>query len=114
MTVRDITEQLGLTVCCAEEKLGQHVTGGYTGDLLSDVIAHSRQGNIWVTMQVHINIVAVAILKELAAIVIVNGRAPAEDTLRKAAEEHVPILVSSLTGFEVSGKLYFLGVGKVT
>ena len=61
--------------------------------------------------QVHVNIVAVAVLKELAAIIIVNGRRPAEDTVRKAIEEQVPILSSTLPAFEVIGKLYFLGAG---
>ena len=114
MTVRDIQEKLGLSVACGEEKLDQPVTGGYVGDLLSDVIAHSGQGNVWVTMQVHMNIVAVAVLKELTAIIIVNGRVPAEDTLQKAVEEKIPILLSRQTGFEVSGELYVLGVGRVT
>lgn len=114
MTVREIVERLHLSVCCAGTTLDQEVTGAYTGDLLSDVIAHSQQGQVWVTIQVHANIIAVAALKEHAAIIIVNGRTPAADTLGKAAEENVPILTSSLTAFEVSGRLHALGVGGVT
>jgi len=114
MTVRDMKDRLGLSLCCAEENLEQEVTGAYTGDLLSDVMAHSRQGQVWVTIQVHMNIVAVATLKEHAAVIIVNGRTPAAETLGKAAEEHVPILTTGLTAFEVSGKLHALGVGGVT
>jgi predicted transcriptional regulator len=114
MTVRDIKESLGLSICCAGEKLDQEVTGAYTGDLLSDVMAHSSQGQVWITIQVHLNIVAVAALKEHAAIIIVNGRTPAAETLERAAEEKVPILTSGLTAFEVSGKLHAFGVGGVT
>jgi predicted transcriptional regulator len=114
MTVRQIAENLGLSVCCAEENLDQVVNGAYTGDLLSDVMAHSLQGQVWVTIQVHMNIVAVAALKEHAAIVIVNGRTPAAETLARAAEEHIPVLTSGLSAFEVSGKLHALGVGGVT
>jgi hypothetical protein len=114
MTVRDIKQKLGLCLCCGEEKLSHEVTGGYAGDLLSDVMANSKAGNVWVTMQVHVNIVAVAVLKELAAIIIVNGRHAAEDTLKKAAEEKVAILSSTLPAFDVTGRLYFLGVGNVT
>ncbi|MBI5474299.1 MAG: serine kinase [Ignavibacteriae bacterium] len=112
MTVREIKQQLGLFLCWGDEKLEHKVTGGYVGDLLSDVMANSKAGNVWITMQTHVNIVAVAVLKELAAIIIVNGRHPAEETLKKAAEEKVPILSSTLSAFDVAGRLYFLGVGK--
>lgn len=114
MTLRDIKDKMGLSVCCGEENLNHSVTGGYSGDLLSDVIANSKAGNVWVTMQVHVNIVAVAVLKELSAIIVVNGRHPAEDTLKKAREEKIPILSSTLSAFDVTGRLYFLGVGNVT
>lgn len=109
MIVGDIIQKLGLEVCCGEEKLGQNMTGGYSGDLLSDVMANSKAGNVWITMQVHVNIVAVAVLKELSAIILVNGKKPAEETLQRAREEHVPILMSKLSAYEIAGKLYFLG-----
>jgi len=114
MTIRDIVNELEFTPCCAEEKLNQKVTGGYSGDLLSDVIANSKAGDVWITMQVHVNIVAVAVLKELSAIILVNGRKPSEDTLKKATDEKIPILVSKLSSFETGGKLYELGIGKGT
>jgi hypothetical protein len=114
MTVREIKDRLGLSLCCVGGNLEQEVTGAYSGDLLSDVMAHSHQGQVWVTIQVHMNIVAVATLKEHAAIITVNGRTPAAETLTRATEEHVPILSSGLTAFEVSGKLHALGVGGVT
>jgi hypothetical protein len=111
MTLATIIEKLGLAVCCGDDMLQREVTGGYSGDLLSDVIANGRAGNIWITMQVHVNIVAVAVLKELSAIILVNGRQPAADTLRKAKEEQVPILSARLTAFDVAGRLTSLGVG---
>jgi hypothetical protein len=63
-----------------------------------------------VTMQVHPNIVAVAVLKELAAIVLVNGREPAAETLEQAAREKVPVLGSVLSSFELAGRLHGMGV----
>lgn len=110
MTVHEIMKDLGLSVCCGEGNLTREVTGGYSGDLLSDVMAHSMAGNVWITMQIHVNIVAVAVLKELSAIILVNGRQPTEDTVRKAIEENIPILQSQLPAFEIAGKLYLLGV----
>jgi hypothetical protein len=112
VTVESLIERFGLSVCCAGESLNTEVTGGYSSDLLSDVIANSNAGNVWVTMQVHVNIVAVAVLKELAAIILINGRKPAEDTLRKAVDEKVTVLTSPLPAFETIGKLYESGIGK--
>lgn len=112
MTLRDIADRLSLTIACGETLLERPVTGGYAGDLLSDVIANSEAGSVWVTMQVHVNIVAVAVLKELAAIILVNGRRPAEDTLQKASAEGVPVLVSRFSAFETVARLSALGVGR--
>jgi len=110
MTVRDVALQLGLHVVSGEEHLGREIRGGYVGDLLSDVIAHSGSGQVWLTVQGHINIVAVAVLKELAAIILVNGRSPAEETVQRAVAEKIPLLASSLHAYDLAGKLHALGV----
>ncbi|HOO38813.1 MAG TPA: serine kinase [Deltaproteobacteria bacterium] len=108
MTLEAIVEQLGLKCKCCWEKLKRDVEGGYAGDLLSDVMANSSAGNVWVTRQVHQNIVAVASLKEHAGVVIVQGAVPDKDTLEKAQKEGIPIIVSDMSEFEVVGKIYHL------
>ena len=108
MKLKEIIGKLQLKVLTGQENLDVEVTGGYTSDLLSDVIANSKEGNLWVTLQIHQNIIAVAKLKDLSGIIIVNNREPDEDTLAKAKEENVPILGSEEMAFEVSGKLYEL------
>jgi predicted transcriptional regulator len=110
MTVSDIVKSFGLKIRAGKNRLDQEVRGGYTGDLLSDVLAHSHKGSIWVTIQTHPNIVAVATMKELAGIILTGGREPDSETLRKAEEEGMPILVSSLFAFELTGKLYQMGI----
>ena len=72
------------------------------------MIANSKEGNLWITLQIHQNTIAVAKLKDLAGIILVNNREPDEDTLKKAEEENVPILCSNDMAFDVSGKLYKL------
>lgn len=109
-TVFDIVNSFGLKIKTGKNRLDEVVTGGYAGDLLSDVIAHSRKGSIWVTIQTHPNIVAVASMKELAGIILAGGREPDPDTLKKAEEEEIPILVSPLFTYEVVGKLYQMGI----
>lgn len=106
MEIGVIAKELNLKVRAASDKLGNTVKGGYTGDLLSDVMANSREGDIWITRQVHQNIVAVATLKELSGIILVQSCEPAKDTLEKAIQENVPILVSDLPAFELTGKIY--------
>jgi len=108
MTLKDVTEKLDLEVKSTFGKLNLTVSGGYVSDLLSDVIAHAREGQVWITLQVHSNIVAVAVLKELAGIILVNGRQPEAETLNKAEQEGVSILVSRLPAFEVAGRLFNL------
>ena len=106
----ELVEKLGLQVMAAKENLDREVTGGYVSDLLSDVLANSRLGNVWVTLQIHQNIVAVASMKEIAAIIIVNGRKPEQETIEKAETENIPIMVTDLPAFELVGRLYGLGV----
>jgi len=110
MNLKEIVDALHLEVKSGADRLDTAITGGYVSDLLSDVLAHSREGNIWITLQIHQNIVAVAGTKELSGIILINGRVPEEDTLHKAEEEHIPIMVSSMPAFEVVGRLYALGI----
>ncbi len=110
MTVFDIAKFLGLETRAGKDHLDGEVTGGYASDLLSDVIAHSRKGYLWITIQTHPNIVAVATMKELAGIILTGGREPDPETLQKAEEEGIPILVSRLFTFELVGRLYQKGI----
>jgi hypothetical protein len=110
MTIREVVDSLPLEILACPEDLAKEVTGGYASDLLSDVIANSKAGNLWITMQTHRNIVAVATLKELAAVILVNGRTPDPETLEKAREEKAVLLGSRLPAFELVGRLYGLGI----
>ncbi|MGA9117578.1 MAG: serine kinase [Bacteroidota bacterium] len=114
MTLERIARELELEMCCDGGNMSREVAGGYTGDLLSDVMAHAPAGGVWITIQVHVNIVAVAVLKEVAAIVLANGRRPPDDTLARARAERVTILSSRASAFALAGRLSALGVGGVS
>ncbi len=86
------------------------VAGGYCSDLLSDVMGKAAAKSIWVTNQVHPNVVAVASLIDVAAVIIVGGMKPDAETLRKADEAGVPLFATDMPAFEVVGRLYKLGV----
>jgi len=102
----NLVKELPLEVKACNECLQKDITGAYVSDLLSDVMANSQDGNIWITLQTHMNIVAVAGLKNLAGIIIVGGRQPEEEIIRKAEEEKVAIMTTPMPAFEAAGKIY--------
>ena len=107
-----IIKTLKLEVQAGAGDLSREVTGAYVSDLLSDVLAHAQPGYLWATLQTHPNIVAVAVMKELSGIVVIGGKEPSPDTLAKAKDEGIPVITSPLTAFELSGRLYALGLHK--
>jgi serine kinase of HPr protein (carbohydrate metabolism regulator) len=110
MKLKELVKSLNLKVLVGRDLLERDVTGGYASDMLSDVLANSDKGYIWVTMQIHPNVPAVASTKDLSGIIIVNGRKPEAQTLTKAEEKKVPILLSQWSTYQVVGRLYELGI----
>jgi len=110
MKLVKVVDELALAVKTAQGGVDREVQGGYASDLLSDVMANSQEGDIWVTIQGHPNIVAVATLRDLAGVILANGRQPDAETLQRAEEEGIPILCTSLQTYEVVGRLYRLGI----
>lgn len=106
MKVAEVIKLLDLKVIAGEAGLGREVTGGYTSDLLSDVIGSAKEGSLWITIQTHHNIVAVSSLKELSGIIIVKGLHATEETIRKANDENIPVLACDADAFTATGWLY--------
>jgi len=112
MNLASVVKTLNLKVACGQEHLERPVRGGYAGDLLSDVLANSKEGDLWITRQSHQNIVAVSSLKDHAGILLVQGKEPEADTLEKAVKEGIPVLVTELATFEIAGQLHRLLYGR--
>ncbi len=110
MKLKEFAEQLGWELRTPMVPMETEVKTGYASDLLSDVLANSIEGDLWVTRQTHLNIVAIAVMRDLSGILLVNGAEPDPDTVEKAVEKKVPILQTSLPTFEAVGRLYQLGV----
>jgi hypothetical protein len=110
MKLAEIAKTCNLRPVSGEISLDRMVTGGYSSDLLSDVMANSKKGNIWITLQAHPNIIAVAVLKELSGIVLVNGRKPDADTISKSQSENIPLMMSDSPAFDLIGQLYGMGL----
>jgi len=110
VTVGQAAEELGLCQRAGPDEREAMVSGALVGDLLSHVMAHGRAGNLWITIQAHPNILAVAALGDLAAVIIADGFEPDQETVARADEEGVPLFTSGDSAYTVAGKLYALGV----
>ena len=111
MLLQDIIEKLELRVLTAPKDFAQVVPeSGYTSDLLSCVMTGAKHGGLWVTLQAHGNIVAVAALLELAAVIITEGAQPDPATIAKANEQGVTLLSATQPSFAIVGKLWEMGL----
>jgi hypothetical protein len=86
------------------------VTRAHATDLLSDVLANAPRGSVLVTIQNHMNAVAVAVHAGVKAVVFAWGRTPPEEVVLRAASEGVALYVSAESTFDVAGRLYALGL----
>lgn len=105
MKLGEIIGQTGLTVI-SKPKDEPDILNGYTCDLLSEVMGRVKSNSIWITVQSHSNIVAVATITGIQAIILVNSRTYSEDTIVKAQQEGIALLQSDLDAFTLSGKIH--------
>ena len=106
MKVSDVVEKLNLTVFGGDSGLDGEIHGGYVSDLLSDVMGCTDEGNLWVTLQSHRNVVGIAALKDLSAVIVVKGAVPNAETIEDSNREGIPLLGSTKETFEVAGTLF--------
>jgi predicted transcriptional regulator len=108
MKITDLVSALNLKVLSGHNGLNNEIKGGYVSDLLSDVMGNANGGMVWITVQTHPNIVAVASLKDLAGIIIVKDLIPENETINKSNTENIPILSCDSDTFKITGSLYDL------
>lgn len=110
MKVKEVVERLNLKVASGNDGLDREVTGVYCCDLLSWVMSHASKGNIWITVQIHPNIVAVASLLELSCIIVPENIEIEGVTIEKSNQEAIPILQADVSSYELCLKLNDMGV----
>ena len=108
MKVNELVEKLGLKVLAGANGLDREIDGCYISDLLSDVMGNAMEGNIWITLQTHMNVMAVASLKERACIILVKNLMPNDETIEQSNDEDLPLLQTSLPTYEIAGLVYNL------
>jgi len=110
MVLSEFISKLGAKVLTGEYNRDIEVNGIVCGDLLSWVMSNAEKGSAWITVHTHLNIVAVAALAELCCIIIPEGIAVDELTIRKAVEENVIIISSELSAYRICCIAYECGI----
>ena len=111
MDLQQIIDQLNLTVLTELRDFASIApTGGYSSDLLSCVMAGAKKGHLWITLQAHLNIVAVAALNEVGAVIITENAQPDAASIVKANQQGVILLSTHQTSYEINGRLWGLGI----
>lgn len=111
MTLNEIIQSLNLKVLTATKNFSEiKVKSGYCSDLLSCVMTGAEPEGVWITLMAHSNIVAVAALLDLAAIIITEDAQPDQDTIDKANEKGVIMLSTPYPSFQIIGQLWELGL----
>jgi hypothetical protein len=111
MNLQQIIDELNLTVLTESLNFSSRVTiGGYSSDLLSCVMAGAKKGYVWTTLQAHLNIVAVAALTEVVAVIITENAQPDAASIAKANQQGVILLSTSQSTYEINGKLWEMGI----
>lgn len=112
MKISEIIENIPGKVIAGEEFLDREIKTAYCGDLLSRVMAQGPQDGIWITVQTHTNVIAVATLVEIPCIIVPEDIPIDASTIEKAKEEEIVLISSPLSAFQLAGKLYEMGIGR--
>ena len=110
MIVQEIVDILQSKVVAGSAKIDNEISSGYVSDLLSNVMGQAKIGSVWITMQGHQNIVAVASLLGLSAVILAGDVQPEKETVSKAEEEQIPLLTTNLSSFAAAGLLHDKGI----
>lgn len=106
MKIKDVMEKCELSLLGNEASLENEVSGAYMSDLLSDVMGNAKEGQLWITLQNHKNVLAVAALKDMAGIIFINGVKPDSEFIALANSKNIALLYSKAPAFETAGKLF--------
>ena len=112
ITAADLADRLELKLLTQNGKEDTEVTDGCVCDLLSWVMARGEQGMAWVTVQTHLNVVAVACLHDFACVIIPENIEVPEATIKKASDEGIIIYSSPKTSYRMCSEMSGLGIGK--
>jgi predicted transcriptional regulator len=110
LKLSEIKEILNADVIVGEEKLDIEVKTAFGADLMSDVLAFAKAGSLLLTGLTNTQVVRIANVLDIAAIILVRGKKPPAETLSMAKNLQIPILTTKYILFETAGRLYAKGI----
>ena len=110
ISLKEIIEKLKVEPLSSMQSLDRQVAGGYASDLLSCVIKGAKKHSVWVTLQSHVNVVAVASLLGLSGVIVTENNRPDQETLNRAENEGIVLMATPKSTYTVVGQLTALGV----
>ena len=110
MTINELIELIPMETLSGEQNLNREISGGFSSDMMSNVIAKGTEGEIWITFQTHLNVVAIALMKKMAGVILIQNRTLIPKALERAKAENLPVLITPLSSYELAGRLYKLGI----
>lgn len=108
MNTKELIDNLSLKTLSKFDS--REITGVFVSDMLSDVMAGAKSGNLWVTVQTHKSIIPAANLVDVSAVIITSGKEVPQDTRDLATKHNIALLSTELPTFELVGKLYSFGL----
>lgn len=110
--IKNICEKINAKVLAGNDYMDREVNGVYICDLLSWVMSHAKKGDAWITVMSHANVIAVASLLDLGCIIVPEDIQMDQDALKKADEEGIPVMSTSMNAYDIAVELSKLGLGK--
>ncbi len=104
MNVKELAEALELKVLCGEN-LDKEISGCYCGDLLSWVMSRAQEGDVWLTVMGNINSIGVAVLADVACIVLTENAALDDEALKRAEQNDVIILQTDKNSYQMAAAI---------
>ena len=103
MTITTLAEKLNLTRLSGETD--KEIASCYISDLLSRVLGGCQSGDIWITVQSSLNMVAVAVMTEASCVILPEGLTAADNVVEKANEEDLTIFSSKESAYSLAVKI---------
>ncbi len=110
MKVSDIVKATGFSIVTKESTTNKEVEGVFVGDLLSWVMGNGEPSSAWITVQGHLNVIAVAVLREFSCIILADNAPISDETIEKANDENVAILLSRCSAYKTCKIMVNLGL----
>lgn len=115
MKTDELKDMLRLDQLTNDDTPPKEISAGYTCDLLSWVMAHGgNRGMAWITVQTHMNVVAVATLLDMACVILPDSITLEPDALQRANEEGVIVFKSSMSAYEICGRMWQIDIPQTT